>query len=119
MRQLLKEERIYGLRFEGGDKLGFLKDTVEFALKRSDLREDFAQARTYFRSAGSFYTQMLAGEQPNFGDGEQSREFTYIANMVRPTYWRHVRRRSTVPARMFCGARRAGNGMTSGGGTAY
>ena len=42
MRQLLKEEKIYGFRFEGkrhdtGDKLGFLKATVEFALKRSDL----------------------------------------------------------------------------------
>jgi UTP--glucose-1-phosphate uridylyltransferase len=42
LRQLLKEEKIYGLRFEGkrhdtGDKLGFLKATVEFALKRPDL----------------------------------------------------------------------------------
>jgi UTP--glucose-1-phosphate uridylyltransferase len=42
MRELLKREKIYGLRFEGkrhdtGDKLGFLKATVEFALKRPDL----------------------------------------------------------------------------------
>ncbi len=42
MRELLKHEKIYGLRFEGkrhdtGDKLGFLKATVEFALKRQDL----------------------------------------------------------------------------------
>ena len=42
MRELLKHEKIYGFRFEGkrhdtGDKLGFLKATVEFALKRSDL----------------------------------------------------------------------------------
>jgi UTP--glucose-1-phosphate uridylyltransferase len=42
MRELLKHEKIYGLRFEGkrhdtGDKLGFLKATVEFALKRPDL----------------------------------------------------------------------------------
>ncbi len=48
MRQLLKEEKIYGLRFEGkrhdtGDKLGFLKATVEFALKRSDLGKDFRE----------------------------------------------------------------------------
>jgi UTP--glucose-1-phosphate uridylyltransferase len=42
MRELLKHEKIYGFRFEGkrhdtGDKLGFLKATVEFALKRNDL----------------------------------------------------------------------------------
>jgi UTP--glucose-1-phosphate uridylyltransferase len=42
MRGLLKHEKIYGFRFDGkrhdtGDKLGFLKATVEFALKRSDL----------------------------------------------------------------------------------
>ena len=39
---LLKKEKIYGYVFEGkrhdaGDKLGFLKATVEFALKRHDL----------------------------------------------------------------------------------
>ena len=42
LRQLLKEEKIYGFCFEGkrhdtGDKFGFLKATVEFALKREDL----------------------------------------------------------------------------------
>jgi UTP--glucose-1-phosphate uridylyltransferase len=42
LRQLLKKEKIYGYVFEGkrhdtGDKLGFLKATVEFALKRQDL----------------------------------------------------------------------------------
>ncbi len=46
MRELLKTEKIYGYRFEGkrhdtGDKLGFLKATVEFALKREDLGKDF------------------------------------------------------------------------------
>lgn len=46
MRQLLKEEKIFGLCFEGkrhdtGDKLGFLKATVEFALKRPDLGKEF------------------------------------------------------------------------------
>lgn len=45
-------ERIYGYTFEGkrhdtGDKLGFLKATVEFALKRSDLGPAFAD---YLRS---------------------------------------------------------------------
>jgi UTP--glucose-1-phosphate uridylyltransferase len=42
LRHLLKKEKIYGFIFEGkrhdaGDKLGFLKATVEFALKRPDL----------------------------------------------------------------------------------
>jgi UTP--glucose-1-phosphate uridylyltransferase len=46
MRRLLKREKIYGYVFDGkrhdaGDKLGFLKATVEFALKRPDLREPF------------------------------------------------------------------------------
>jgi len=45
MRLLLQKEKIYGYRFEGkrhdtGDKSGFLKATVEFALKRSDLGND-------------------------------------------------------------------------------
>ncbi|MGZ4839101.1 MAG: UTP--glucose-1-phosphate uridylyltransferase GalU [Terriglobales bacterium] len=42
MRQLLKREKIYAYNFEGtrydtGDKLGFLKATIELALKRDDL----------------------------------------------------------------------------------
>ncbi|MGA2988983.1 MAG: UTP--glucose-1-phosphate uridylyltransferase GalU [Candidatus Korobacteraceae bacterium] len=42
MRALLKYEKLYGYQFEGkrhdtGDKLGFLKATIEFALKRQDL----------------------------------------------------------------------------------
>jgi UTP--glucose-1-phosphate uridylyltransferase len=42
MRHLLKKEKIYAYVYEGkrhdaGDKLGFLKATVEFALKRDDL----------------------------------------------------------------------------------
>ena len=48
LRQLLKKEKIYGYTFEGkrhdtGDKLGFLKATVEFALKRDDLGADFRE----------------------------------------------------------------------------
>jgi UTP--glucose-1-phosphate uridylyltransferase len=48
LKQLLKKEKIYGYRFEGkrhdtGDKLGFLKATVEFALKREDLGEEFRE----------------------------------------------------------------------------
>ncbi len=49
---LSRGENIYGYTFDGkrhdaGDKLGFLKATVEFALKRSDLGPDFAE---YLRS---------------------------------------------------------------------
>jgi len=45
LRLLLEREKIYGFTFEGkrhdtGDKLGFLKATVEFALKRPDLGGD-------------------------------------------------------------------------------
>ena len=45
LRLLLKKEKLYGYRFEGkrhdtGDKLGFLKATVDFALKRKDLGGD-------------------------------------------------------------------------------
>jgi len=46
LKQLLRSRPVYAFRFEGtrydaGDKLGFLKATVEFALKRYDLGEPF------------------------------------------------------------------------------
>jgi UTP--glucose-1-phosphate uridylyltransferase len=49
---MLESRPIYGYRFVGkrydaGDKLGFLKATVELALQREDLGEDF---RKYLRS---------------------------------------------------------------------
>jgi len=48
LRALLKEQRIYAYVYEGrrhdtGDKLGFLKATVEFALKRPGLGEQFRE----------------------------------------------------------------------------
>jgi len=48
MRMLLQHEKIYGFVFEGkrhdaGDKLGFLKATVEYALQREDLGPTFKQ----------------------------------------------------------------------------
>ncbi len=48
MRLLLKKEKMYayvyeGRRYDTGDKLGFLKATVEFALKRNDLGGDFRE----------------------------------------------------------------------------
>jgi len=47
LRALLKRRPVYGYQFEGkrydaGNKLGFLKATVEFALKRQDLAEEFS-----------------------------------------------------------------------------
>jgi len=52
LRSLLKSQPIYGFRFAGkrydtGSKLGFLKATVEFALRREDLGEEF---RTWLRT---------------------------------------------------------------------
>ena len=52
MRHLLHSRPLYALKFEGkrydaGDKLGFLKATVEFALRRHDLGEPF---REYLKS---------------------------------------------------------------------
>ncbi len=48
LRHLLKKEKIYGFIFDGkrhdaGDKLGFLKATVEFALQRPDLGGPFRE----------------------------------------------------------------------------
>jgi UTP--glucose-1-phosphate uridylyltransferase len=48
LKTLSQNESIFGLAFEGrrydvGDKLGYLKATVEFALERDDLSEEFRQ----------------------------------------------------------------------------
>jgi UTP--glucose-1-phosphate uridylyltransferase len=48
IRMLIKKEKVFGYNFEGirhdtGDKLGFLKATVEFALKRKDLGADMRE----------------------------------------------------------------------------
>jgi UTP--glucose-1-phosphate uridylyltransferase len=48
IKALLEFEKVYGFRYEGkrhdaGDKLGFLKATVEFALKRDDLGPAFRE----------------------------------------------------------------------------
>jgi UTP--glucose-1-phosphate uridylyltransferase len=47
IRLLLEQQPVYaymfdGIRYDAGDKLGFLKATVEFALKRDDLGGDFS-----------------------------------------------------------------------------
>jgi UTP--glucose-1-phosphate uridylyltransferase len=54
LRTLRKQRPIYAVEFEGqrydtGDKLGFLKATVAFALARPDLRDEF---RAYLKSLG-------------------------------------------------------------------
>jgi UTP--glucose-1-phosphate uridylyltransferase len=48
LKYMLRSRPIYGLKFEGrrydaGDKLGFLKATVEFALNRHDLGQSFRE----------------------------------------------------------------------------
>ena len=48
LQSLIENEAMYAYNFEGkrydvGDKLGFLQATVEFALKREDLREPFIE----------------------------------------------------------------------------
>jgi UTP--glucose-1-phosphate uridylyltransferase len=48
IKALLQHEKVYGFSYEGkrhdaGDKLGFLKATVEFALKRDDLGPGFRE----------------------------------------------------------------------------
>ncbi|WP_163099368.1 UTP--glucose-1-phosphate uridylyltransferase GalU [Peribacillus alkalitolerans] len=48
LRELVKKEAMYAFNFEGkrydvGDKQGFLQATVEFALRREDLREEFLE----------------------------------------------------------------------------
>lgn len=48
IKSLLDHEHVYGYSFEGkrydaGDKLGFLKATVEFALQREDLGDEFCK----------------------------------------------------------------------------
>ena len=52
LKHALRSRPIYGYRFEGtrydaGDKLGFLKATVEFALKRAGLGDEF---RSYLKT---------------------------------------------------------------------
>jgi UTP--glucose-1-phosphate uridylyltransferase len=52
IRGLLEQQPVYaymfeGVRYDAGDKLGFLKATVEFALRRTDLGDEFRQ---YLRS---------------------------------------------------------------------
>jgi UTP--glucose-1-phosphate uridylyltransferase len=54
IKALLQYEKVYGFHYEGkrhdaGDKLGFLKATVELALKREDLGPDFREWLRQFK----------------------------------------------------------------------
>ena len=54
IKALLQHEKVYGFHYEGkrhdaGDKLGFLKATVELALKREDLGPGFREWLSEFR----------------------------------------------------------------------
>ena len=65
LRALLKKEKIYGYQFEGkrhdaGDKLGFLKATVEFALQESGTRSGFCEVFTFVAGGRIRDEQLIA-----------------------------------------------------------
>lgn len=67
LRELAQKEAMYAYAFEGrrydvGDKQGFLEATVEYALRREDLREEFLDylVRTIEQETKDIYTQEVA-----------------------------------------------------------
>ncbi|KEH88444.1 UTP--glucose-1-phosphate uridylyltransferase GalU [Clostridium novyi] len=59
LRTLIKKEAMYAYKFEGrrydvGDKLGFLEATVEFALKREGLKNEFMKYLTSIKYNSKF-----------------------------------------------------------------
>ena len=66
LKSLIKKEAMYAYHFDGrrydvGDKLGFLEATVEFALKKEELREDFMKYLITVKDNPKFnqlYTEM-------------------------------------------------------------
>ncbi len=55
LRQLLKRRDVYarvmeGVRYDVGDKLGFLRANIEFALRREDMRDEFLE---YLKTLGT------------------------------------------------------------------
>ncbi|KGM96440.1 UTP--glucose-1-phosphate uridylyltransferase [Clostridium novyi A str. 4552] len=59
LRTLIKKEAMYAYKFEGrrydvGDKLGFLEATVEFALKREELKNEFMKYLTSIKYNSKF-----------------------------------------------------------------
>jgi len=69
LRQLAAQKRVYAYHFEGrrydvGDKQGYLEATVEFALKRPDLREDFL--RYLLKTLGPLFSE-VGSHNPEIG----------------------------------------------------
>ena len=67
LKELAQKEAMYAYVFEGrrydvGDKQGFLEATVEYALRREDLREEFLDylVRTIKQETRNLYTQEVA-----------------------------------------------------------
>ena len=67
LKELAQKEAMYAYVFEGrrydvGDKQGFLEATVEYALRREDLREEFLDylVRTIEQETKDIYTQEVA-----------------------------------------------------------
>ncbi|WP_102399097.1 UTP--glucose-1-phosphate uridylyltransferase GalU [Haloimpatiens massiliensis] len=71
LRTLVKEEAMYAYNFEGrrydvGDKLGFLEATVEYALKRDELKADFMKYLLSIRENPKFkelYEEMIVNKE--------------------------------------------------------
>lgn len=63
LRELLKSEAMYaynfiGRRYDVGDKLGFLQATVEFALKRDDLKYEFMKYLYRLSTSNPIYEEL-------------------------------------------------------------
>jgi UTP--glucose-1-phosphate uridylyltransferase len=69
LKELATKEAMYAYNFEGkrydvGNKLGFLEATVEFALRREDLREEFLEylVKTVEKEKGSIVEEVAASK---------------------------------------------------------
>lgn len=76
LRQLAKQKPVYAYQFEGrrydvGDKQGYLEATVEFALKRPDLRDQFLQYLV--ASVGPLVNGNLAAAAKSEASGKEKR----------------------------------------------
>lgn len=66
--ELMREEAMYAYDFEGrrydvGDKLGFLEATVEYALRRSDLRDGFIDYLRELSATENIFTEANGKEK--------------------------------------------------------
>ena len=92
LRALLQKEKIYGYVFEGkrhdtGDKLGFLKATVEFALKRPDLGgplRQYLKSLNLCRDNGKIGASVLTRRRAKFHSIGTSTGSVALASCTRP-----------------------------------